>query len=144
VAFPAIQLDRLHEALAGVVPAKDIRTDELAKRFFGDRLAEFDHPKPEEFAQKLFLVDGGVLNNYPFGIAHRRVSRRGSPATETTRIYLYLEPDPRVARVASPADADGPGPLQMFWNAKTTIPWSTSRSTTETWRESGKSFARTM
>jgi predicted acylesterase/phospholipase RssA len=125
VAFPAIQLDRLHEALAGVVPKADIRTDELAERLFADRIAEIDSPKRREaakgFAKNLFLVDGGVLNNYPFGIAHRRVSRR-SPATETTRVYLYLEPDPRVARVASPADADGPRPLQMFWNAKTTIP----------------------
>lgn len=119
VAFPAIRIDQLRKALND----PSIDTTALAARIFKDRLAANQDLKAEDLASQLYLVDGGVLDNRPFDIAHNRVKRR-SPARETERIYLYLEPDPSVPREKTPATDNGPSPLAMFWHAKTTIPGS--------------------
>ena len=118
VAFPAIPIEQLKKALDD----PGLNTAALADRFFRDRVIDLQNATNDDFAQHLFLVDGGVLNNYPFSIAHRRVSRR-SPSLETRRVFLYLEPDPRVPRDLSvfQAQAD-PKALQMLLGAKSSIP----------------------
>lgn len=125
VAFPAIRLEDLAQALGEPVDAPA-----LARRLFSERLAERHDPDAAAaLAGSLYLVDGGVLDNYPFAIAYRRISRR-APVLETRRVFLYLEPDPRIPPDldAPPVPAkgnrraDGPSALQMFWNAKASIP----------------------
>jgi patatin-related protein len=118
VAFPAIPIEQLKKALDE--PSLD--TAALADRFFRDRVIDLQNATNEDFAKHLFLVDGGVLNNYPFSIAHRRVSGR-SPSLETRRVFLYLEPDPRVPRALSGFQGqDSPKALQMLLGAKSSIP----------------------
>jgi patatin-related protein len=118
VAFPAIRPEQLRKALRD----ETIDTIALADRLFKDRIISTDGVTAKSVAQKLYLVDGGVLDNHPFGLAHNAVSRR-TPRRETQRVYLYLEPDPRVIRIESPANPDqGPTPVEMFWNARTKIP----------------------
>lgn len=115
VAFPSIRLQDLTEILGEKDPAK------LAV-LFGDRLVERrDEPDAAtKLTTELFLVDGGILDNYPFDIAYRRISHR-TPALETQREFIYLEPDPRV-----PSEKIGerqqPKPLQMALGAATRIP----------------------
>jgi predicted acylesterase/phospholipase RssA len=121
VAFPAIRLDDLTRALG-----QPVDTAALARRLFKDRLAEGnDRNAAAGLAKTLYLVDGGVLDNYPFSIAFQRVSHK-APVVETRRVFVYLEPDPRVppdpAAASTESNDDGPNALQMFWNAKTTIP----------------------
>lgn len=118
VAFPAIPIEQLKKALSD--PTLD--TAALADRFFRDRIVDLQDATKDDFAKHLFLVDGGVLNNYPFSIAHRRVSGR-SPSLETRRVFLYLEPDPRVPSALSAFQGQGdPKALQMFWGARSSIP----------------------
>jgi hypothetical protein len=120
VAFPPIRLDDLKHALG-----EDVDTQQLAKDLYKDRLTERrDEHAAEALASNLYLVDGGVLDNYPFGIAYRRVSRK-MPVLETSRVFVYLEPDPR-----APMDLDRPAAgtvasprvFQMFWGATSSIP----------------------
>ncbi|HVS31031.1 MAG TPA: patatin-like protein [Thermoanaerobaculia bacterium] len=120
VAFPAIRLDDLERALG-----EKVNTADLARRLFSDRLSERrDDAAAEQFARNVYLVDGGILDNYPFSIAYARVSRR-APVLETRRVFIYIEPDPRPsAALAGPAggDAQTPTAFQMLWSAKASIP----------------------
>ena len=124
VAFPAMRLDDLREFLGN----PNLDTQELAKKVFGDRLAELRHDPDaaKTFAEHLFLVDGGVLDNKPFGIAYDRVSHRSpSPAVETRRVFLYLEPDPADPRKPEVIKTfEHPSSYRMFWQAKAGIPGS--------------------
>ncbi|MDQ3280086.1 MAG: patatin-like protein [Acidobacteriota bacterium] len=118
VAFPAISLEQLKTALGN----QKLDTATLAEQFFKDRMVDFPGAKAAEFAKHLYLVDGGVLDNYPFAIANRRVSQR-SPIVETRRVFLYLEPDPRVPRdPALLGSQDDPKPVEMLLRSKSAIP----------------------
>ena len=79
------------------------------------------------------FVDGGVLNNYPFGLATRAI--KGKPAAfEVVRRLLYIEPDPIPPRTPSEApppdatptsnDAQVPSWLSTIWGGLSTIPAS--------------------
>lgn len=118
VAFPAIPVEQLKKALND----PNLQTAVLADRFFRERIVDLNGATNDDFAQHLFLVDGGVLNNYPFSIAYRRVNRR-SPRVETKRKFLYLEPDPRVPRTLTAfKQQSDPRLLQMALGAKSSIP----------------------
>lgn len=124
VAFPAMRLNDLRKFL----DQPKLDTAALAKKVFRDRLAELRH-KPdaaEIFAEHLFLVDGGVLDNRPFGIAYDRVSHRTpAPVIETRREFVYLEPDPADPRKPEAVETfKHPSSYRMFWQAKASIPGS--------------------
>ena len=82
------------------------------------------------------FVDGGVLNNYPFGLAIQAI--KGKPAAfEVVRRLLYIEPDPVPSRPQSPAPPaadpkeghedggpDSPRWLATIWAGLSTIPAS--------------------
>ena len=46
------------------------------------------------YCDKAHFVDGGVLNNYPFGSAIDAIQRKPA-ATEVERRLIYIEPDPK-------------------------------------------------
>lgn len=116
VAFPPIRLQDLATMLGEPAP------DKLAAELFRDRLVEAEDKQKAaaSIASNLFLIDGGILDNYPFSIAFRRVSGR-TPALETQREFIYLEPDPRVPP-GPVATRKQPKPLQVALGAATRIP----------------------
>jgi patatin-related protein len=67
-----------------------------------------------------FFVDGGVLDNFPFGSAIQAIARKPA-SSEVDRRLLYVEPDPMVP-VASPEQADIPGMMATIWSGLSTIP----------------------
>jgi patatin-related protein len=82
-AFPPVSLERFEGYLRG----RDARLAGLEHRFF--RLYELSGAS----ARETFFVDGGVLDNRPFGHAIRAVRERPA-SVEVDRRLLYLEPDP--------------------------------------------------
>ena len=73
------------------------------------------------------FIDGGVLDNFPFGLAIEAISKK--PAwTEVDRRLLYVEPDPMIPTVAEePAEEGGaeqsvPGIIATIWSGLSTIP----------------------
>jgi patatin-related protein len=82
--FPPVSLGKLREWLGSSRP---VDLDDLKRRFFRlYDLAGFD-------AATTWFVDGGVLDNKPFGPAIEAI--RECPAgVEVDRRLLYLEPDP--------------------------------------------------
>jgi patatin-related protein len=82
-AFPPVSLERFEGYLKG----RDARLSGLEQRFF--RLYALSGAS----ARQTFFIDGGVLDNKPFGHAIDAV--RARPAgVEVDRRLLYLEPDP--------------------------------------------------
>lgn len=118
VAFPAVRLADLGGALGEAVDEVS-----LARKLFSDRLpVQATAEEASALAENLYLVDGGVLDNYPFSIASRRVSRRAR-VLETERRFIYLEPDPRIPPDFTIALAnEEPRAMQMFWRAQAAIP----------------------
>jgi patatin-related protein len=81
---------------------------------------------------KTYFIDGGVLDNYPFGSAIAAIARRPA-AYEVERLLLYIEPDPLAtippenaspARTAAgaPAKGDAPGWLATIWAGISGLP----------------------
>jgi patatin-related protein len=76
-----------------------------------------------------FFIDGGVLDNFPFGSAIEAIARK--PAwSEVDRRLLYVEPDPMVP-VAGPEQTGEretlptpslPGMMATIWSGLSTIP----------------------
>jgi patatin-related protein len=77
-----------------------------------------DYRLSDELVEKTFFVDGGVLDNYPFGHAIEAV-RRKAAATEVDRRLVYIEPDP-----AGRAAAAGrrPGAIKTAVGALSSLP----------------------
>jgi patatin-related protein len=71
------------------------------------------------FARDTYFVDGGVLDNHPFGPAVAEVLRRPNDQ-EVKRFLLYLQPDPG----GPPAAPNGkkPGLLGTIWKGLSGIP----------------------
>ena len=96
-AFPPVSF----AAFRTWVPEAQI--DEFARRSF--RLYELAQGDPA----KTQFVDGGVLDNKPFGWAIQSIVRRPADV-EVDRRLLYLEPDPGEAHLPSPNDPPRPAP----------------------------------
>lgn len=85
-AFTPVSLAHLERALGDDAPA-DLEED-LAGRFFREYgLAQAD-------LSDAYFIDGGVLDNYPFGHAVEALASR-QPETEVDRRLIYIQPDPR-------------------------------------------------
>jgi patatin-related protein len=94
--FPPVSFDRLKNWLG----KRPVDLANLEKRFFRlYQLAKF----PPDWT---WFVDGGVLDNKPFGPAIKAIRERAAE-TEVDRRLLYLEPDPGENRNASKQPAPG-------------------------------------
>ena len=82
--FPPVSFDKLREWLG---PTRPLDLEDLERRFF--RLYELAKFPPEW----TWFVDGGVLDNKPFGPAIAAIRQRPADV-EVDRRLLYLEPDP--------------------------------------------------
>jgi patatin-related protein len=95
-AFPPVSFEALQRWLGD----RSVDLGELESRFF--RIYELSEFPPDW----TWFVDGGVLDNKPFGPAIDAI--RARPAdVETDRRLLYLEPDPGEAQAASRHAAPG-------------------------------------
>ena len=106
-AFPPVSLS---EFQATVRPAEGLPRPE---RFF--RLYELS----KAHADERYFVDGGVLDNRPFGHVTRAIRERPA-GVQVDRRLLYLEPDP-----AAPAEAatnGRPGPIATVLGSVAGIP----------------------
>ena len=76
-----------------------------------------------------YFIDGGVLDNFPFGHAIAAISRKPA-STEVDRRLLYVEPDPMVPTVVTPdgtarddlVEPSVPGMVKTIWSGLSTIP----------------------
>jgi predicted acylesterase/phospholipase RssA len=66
----------------------------------------------DTYVEKTFFVDGGVLDNHPFGPAIEEILRR-SQDQEVRRYLLYLQPDP--GRPPALPSGKYPGLLSTIW-----------------------------
>ena len=75
------------------------------------------------------FIDGGVLDNFPFGLAIDAITNKPA-GNEVDRRLLFIEPDPMVPTVEQPAlktgrtrrDRPVPGMLGTIWAGLSTIP----------------------
>jgi patatin-related protein len=79
------------------------QTDEFARRCFRLYVLAQGDPAKTQF------VDGGVLDNKPFGWAIDSIVRRTADV-EVDRRLLYLEPDPGELHLPAPTDPPRPAP----------------------------------
>jgi patatin-related protein len=123
--FPPLSLEsarqRIERARAADPHAPVIATpDQVVKNFF--RAYQLQQTKPQDnFARDTFFVDGGVINNYPFGPAIDAIMER-SANQELRRVLVYLEPDPGKDPLAPPGEA--PKLLSAIWAGLHGIPSS--------------------
>lgn len=95
--FPPVSFEQL---TAWLGDSRPVDLSELERRFFRNyQLAKF----PPEWT---WFVDGGVLDNKPFGPAIQAIRQRPADV-EVDRRLLYLEPDPGGAVAASEQSAPG-------------------------------------
>ena len=94
--FPPVSFDQLTKWLG----ARGLDQGDLEKRFF--RIYELAGFPPEW----TWFVDGGVLDNKPFGPAVKAIRERPAEV-EVDRRLLYLEPDPAQAMTAARQAAPG-------------------------------------
>ncbi|MDQ3889865.1 MAG: patatin-like protein [Actinomycetota bacterium] len=110
-AFPPVSLRSFAQALApeGV--------DEAALRDRLFRVYELSTADPG----RTHFIDGGVLDNRPFGRAIEAIKRRAAES-EVDRRLLYLEPDPGQPEAPSPGPERAPSPLATVLAAISGIP----------------------
>jgi predicted acylesterase/phospholipase RssA len=126
VAFPPTSIDGLIKALKAQSEVK-LNAEEVARRVFGNQLRDRGKCPPykdcaQVLAEELFLVDGGVLDNYPLGIAFQRANHTRPASVPAERIFLYLEPDPAEPPPEGRTDKGAPNALQMLLGGKAGIP----------------------
>jgi patatin-related protein len=92
------------------------KLDALKERSF--RVYELNGAPPEQ----TYFVDGGVLDNKPFGWAIDTIVNARPAESEVDRRLLYLEPDP--GEVAAQAAHEDPDTLHAALGALTKIPSS--------------------
>lgn len=97
-AFPPVSLDLFASYLEG--DGADLSN---LDPFF--RLYKLSHAEPGQ----TYFVDGGVLDNRPFGHAIRALKRKAAES-EVDRRLLYLEPDPAQPGPRPPGKSPGPLP----------------------------------
>jgi patatin-related protein len=116
-AFPPVNFTGFHRDVgAPDTPAQ------IAARFFPSR--------PEESTNDTYLIDGGVLDNFPFDHAIRAITRK-TAFRQVKRLLLYIEPDPHPMALPEAGGATGragtaaavsPSWLGTIWHALSTIP----------------------
>lgn len=126
VAFPPTSIADLIKVLKAH-PEVKLDGKVLARRVFGHQLRDRCKSLSEEdcaavLAEELFLVDGGVLDNYPLGIAFQRAGHTRPASVPAQRIFLYLEPDPAAPPPEGKTGKEAPNALQMLLGGKATIP----------------------
>ena len=105
--FPPVSLSHFSQSVnAGV--------DTLKQRSF--RVYELSGTRPEQ----TYFVDGGILDNKPFGWAIGTIVNARPAESEVDRRLLYLEPDP--GEVAEESAHEDPDTLHAALGALTTIP----------------------
>jgi patatin-related protein len=102
-------------AFASILP-KGATTSEDIERFF--RAYNLADAKPAW----AHLIDGGVLDNKPFGPVLRAIKRRPA-ANEVDRYLLYLEPDPKPTKAAE-QEPRAPRPIPALLGALSGLPRS--------------------
>jgi patatin-related protein len=111
--FPAVSFD----SFQGWVPSADL--SELARRCFRIYSLAGQDPAGTQF------IDGGVLDNKPFGWAIDAIVRRRADV-EVERRLLYLEPDPGDAHLPSTPGPSArhppPSPLKSILAAISKLP----------------------
>jgi patatin-related protein len=108
-AFPPVSLvDFMREV--GAWDPRDPKTVEaIEKDFF--RAYELSQEGP----RNVYFIDGGVLDNFPFGHAIEAITRKPA-SSEVKRWLAYIEPDPsRVGAPAARGAASPPPPGQPGW-----------------------------
>ena len=108
--FPPVSFASLEKWLG---PTRPIDYKDLDERFF--RLYDLVDFKPSS----TWFVDGGVLDNKPFGPAIEAIRERPADV-EVDRRLLYLEPDPGVNR--SPSEHKPPSTLTAAIGGLTGLP----------------------
>ncbi len=113
-AFPPVTFETYQGSFA-VAP----RLREVCANQFG--IYDVNDADPERSA----FIDGGVLDNYPFGLAIAAI-RTKPAATQVDRRLLYIEPDPtadvEAARRAPGETRAAPSWLGTIWGGLSTIP----------------------
>ena len=107
--FPPVNPAQLSQTLGASL-------DPMLARCF--RIYELNGADPN----KTYFVDGGVLDNKPFGWTIDTVTRARPAESEVDRRLLYLEPDP--GGLATGQGGDDPETLAAALGALTTIPRS--------------------
>jgi patatin-related protein len=113
-AFPPITFATYQDA----VGAKGRELGGRAKEFFS--LYELSGIAPAD----AYFIDGGVLNNYPFGPAIEAIQRKPA-ASEVDRRLVYIEPDPSFTDglgLGRPAPAGAPSLIVTALGAYAKIP----------------------
>jgi patatin-related protein len=67
------------------------------------------------------FIDGGVLDNFPFGPAIAAIAAKPA-ATDVDRRLIYIEPDPGEGGAAAPAAGPAPGMLKTVFGGYASIP----------------------
>jgi predicted acylesterase/phospholipase RssA len=124
--FPPLQLEATLATIgktgaAGPPPSAEeaarLRHDIVSSFFRNYQLQQPDGD--DSFAEKTYFVDGGVLDNHPFGPALEEVFRRPQDQ-EVRRFLVYLQPDP--GRPPAPPPGTYPRLLSTIWAGLSGIP----------------------
>jgi patatin-related protein len=115
-AFPPLSSGEFQAAL----PGRRFDLAELEREFF---------PAYAQWAETMadsFFIDGGVLDNFPFGHAIEAIVRKRA-STEVKRWLVYIEPDPAstpppAARGRQPQARRPPRWLATIWSGLSAIP----------------------
>ena len=110
-AFPPVSLRAFEQLLA----AEGADTSRLRHRLF--RMYELSRANVE----LTHFIDGGILDNRPFGHAIDAIKRRPAES-EVDRRLLYLEPDPAMREHRPTRPPDAPSPLATVLAAISGIP----------------------
>jgi patatin-related protein len=102
----------------------DLRSEDQSRDFDMEVLAGFlpAYRPPFEAVEDAWFIDGGVLDNKPFGHAIEAIIAKPA-SNEVRRWVVYLEPDP-VTPKADRRDAKRPGLLQVVVPTLSGIPRS--------------------
>jgi predicted acylesterase/phospholipase RssA len=109
-------------AAAGPPPGNTVTPaplDQVVHSFFRN----YELQEPDEkgiYATNTYFVDGGVLDNHPFGPAIAAILSRPQEQ-EVQRLLLYLQPDPGAPPTGVQKVSD-PGLLQTIWAGLSGIP----------------------
>jgi len=108
-AFPPVSLIEFMREIGAWDPRDPKTVEAIEKEFF--RAYELSQEGP----RNVYFIDGGVLDNFPFGHAIDAITRKPA-SSEVKRWLAYIEPDPgRVAGPPARGAAPPPPPGQPGW-----------------------------